>query len=116
MQSCSLYVDDILVIARQIELEQIQAGHNDGNIHYVVTPWNDYQDLSDYNIIGMSFCIIILIVEYPYKLIVRRLLHTIVAKLLYLCKCARPDIMTSITRVKHANEDDKHTLQGYIII
>ncbi len=45
----------------------------------------------------------------------RKLFHTTIAKLLYICKWARPDIMTIVSflciRMKYANEDDKKKLE-----
>jgi hypothetical protein len=64
--------------------------------------------------IDISIYIIKFIVDYPYKFIDKSiqvqqmLLYSVVAELLYLCKCARPDIMTSMKRVQDANEDNKN--------
>jgi hypothetical protein len=93
--------------------------------------------------LDMSFYVRKLSVEYPYEFIdrvnpsianiftitesevlnedARKQFHTTVAKLLYICKRARPDIMTVVsflcTQVQYATRDDKKKFEhvlGYL--
>jgi hypothetical protein len=140
-----IYVDDILVLANEEEMERIKQAFID-EFQWITMDVSDSHSYLGMHIMMKDGCVVIdmqnfidklleehgeelrefatpadkniFVVDEKAKVLVeteRKLFHTAVAKLLYLTKRARPDIMTPIsflcTRVTKATEQDRIKLR-----